>query len=257
MAPPAVLVRETIRAARELFDVGDELTLGGPDDGVVLVNTVPAAVIRWYGNAWWITPLTMPVLVDDAPLAAEQQLHHGQEISSSAMPGWRLRFLVGDRERVLDELRHVEASTDRMTGLLNRRLAYQQLERIPSGIVMMVDIDRLKQINHQLGILAGDFTIKRTASILAAHVAWPDVVARYGGEEFVVVMREVELVEARALAERIRRAAEPRFVYETDSITATLSIGLGVHAGEGTPALVAAEEQLDQAKATGRNRVCG
>ena len=256
MAPPAVLVRESIRAARALFDVGDELTLGGPEDDVLGIM-VPAALIRWHSNAWWIAPLQIPVLVDDAPLVTEQPLHHGQEISSTDQPGWRLRFLVGDRERVLDELRHVEATIDRMTGLVNRRTAARQLERIASGVVMMIDIDRLNQINDQLGMLAGDSAIKRTAAILKAHIAWPDLAARYGGEEFLVLLPDIELVEARALAERIRRAAEPSFVFETDSITATLSIGLGVHAGTGTFVLGDAEEQLDQAKTTGRNRVCG
>lgn len=256
MAPPAVLVRESIRVARELFDVGDELVIGGPEDGDVLDITIPVATIRWHGDAWWIAPHS-PVLVDDVLLSAEQPLRHGQQISSTDLRGWRLRFLVGDRERVLDELRHVEGAIDAMTGLLNRRLAYQQLDRIRSGVVMMIDIDRLKQINDQLGMLAGDATIRRTAAILAAHVAWPHVAARYGGEEFLVVMPGVELAVARGLAERIRRAAEPAFLFEEDPITATLSIGLGVHAGEGTVALVAAENQLDQAKTTGRNRVCG
>lgn len=253
----AVLLRESRRAVRQLFDLGDGLTLGGSDDGVIVRTTSPAAVISQRDGAWWIQPGQVPVLVDDEILVRDQPLRHGQSITSADQLGWRLRFFTGDRERVLDELRHVEHAVDSLTGVLKRAVAYRQLDRIESGVVMMVDLDHLKRINDQLGMPAGDFAIRRTAAILRAHVAWPDIVARYGGEEFLVVMPGVDLVQARALAERIRRAAEPSFVYEGDAITATISIGLGLHDGETTIAMRHADDALMRAKTEGRNRVSG
>lgn len=250
-----MLIREPAHdALQQVFELREETTIGGRGDGVDVASS-PVAVVTWRDGVWWIRPLDPDTLVDDAPLVGEVALRHGQTIERRHI--WRLRFLLGDRVRAREELRHVETFADGLTMLLNRRTAYAMLERMRAGMVMLADIDRLKQINDRCGMMAGDHTIRRTAAILRAHVAWPNLAARYGGEEFLVVMPDATIEAARTLAEQIRIAAEPSIVWEGERLVATLSIGLAPHTGDGTPALRAADEALGQAKGTGRNRVVG
>lgn len=250
---PAVLVRDSAgRELRTIFEVTDGFAL----DGLRADHHAPVAVIVWRDDAWWIEPREGPVLIDDVELTTPARLRHGCAISDRDLRGWRLRFLVGDRARALTELRHYEETVDPLSGLFNRRVMYQALERMTSGVLLFLDIDRLKQINDYYGMLAGDTTIKRTASVLRAHIAWPNFVARYGGEEFVIGMPSASLDNARVLAEQIRRACEPAFPFEDDLITATVSIGLAAHT-TGTTALYESEEAMQQAKLHGRNRVSG
>jgi diguanylate cyclase (GGDEF)-like protein len=213
-------------------------------------------VIVWRDDGWRIEPREATVLVDDVALTAPAPLRHGCAITDSDLRGWRLRFLVGDRTRALTELRYFEETVDPLSGLFNRRVMYAALERMTSGVLLFVDIDRLKQLNDYYGMLAGDTAIKRTASILRAHIAWPNFVARYGGEEFVIGMPKASLDAARALAEQIRRACEPPFPFETELVTATVSIGLALQTS-GAAAIDDSEEAMRQAKLDGRNRVEG
>lgn len=257
---PAILVREaTHDMLRAVFDVVAETTIGGMSEAVHVGADEVVAVVRWRDDAWWIARAdTAPeVEVGHELLRGERVLRHGDAIESARRPGWRLRFLIGDRATALDELRHAETVLDGLTGLLDRRTAYRMLDRMTSGVVMLIDLDRLKQLNDRCGMMAGDAAIRRTAEIVKARVAWPAVAARYGGEELVVVMPEASLDDARALAEQIRVAAEPTFVFDDMTLEATVSIGLGVHTGSGTVALRAADEALAQAKTGGRNRVIG
>ncbi len=243
---------------RRVYELTGEATIGGLGEDIDLDVGIqgPLAVVAWSDDRWRIRPCSPSVKLDELPLLDEVELRHGQTIADLER-GWRLRFMVGDRESALDELRHVETVIDGLTHLLNRRVAYQMLERMTSGAVMLIDIDWLKMINDRYGMMAGDLSIRRTANILRAHVVWPDVVARYGGEEFVVLMPHRDLAEARAIAEQIRRASEATFEHEGELLTATVSIGVAAHIGEGRAALQAADQALADAKRQGRNRVVG
>jgi diguanylate cyclase (GGDEF)-like protein len=254
---PALLIREPSHdTLQQVFELGEETTIGGLAHGVNVGSESPLATVSWRDGAWWIRPSVDGVLVDDVPLEGELALRHGQLISRP--PRWCLRFLLGDRARALDELRHINTVTDGLTMLLNRRALFQLLERTTAGVVMLIDIDWTKSINDRFGMMAGDRTIRRTAAILHAHVAWPDLVARYGGEEFVVVMPHATPDEARVLAEQLRLAAEPPFLFEGEPITATISIGFQAWLpGGGRATLEVADENLAAAKSTGRNRVVG
>jgi len=258
MTPPAVLVREgTWNVRQAVFELVGEVSIGGLVDDVNVGAEGPLAKLAWDDRAWRIQPCSPAVLIDDVPLVGELSLRHGQAITSINPRGWKLRFLAADRDRALEELRHYEAVTDCMTGMLDRRIAYRVLERMTTGVVMLIDIDWLKCVNDQYGMMAGDAVIKRTAKLVRDRVAWPNLAARYGGEELVVLMPGSTLDDARVLAEEIRAAAEPPFVFEGEPLTAPVSIGLAIHAGEGTPALRAADEAMAQAKQQGRNRVVG
>ena len=94
---------------------------------------------------------------------------------------------------------NVEASTDWLTGLPNRKLLFERLSQelarsarsgAPCGLAIL-DLDNFKSFNDKFGHLAGDQLLRVVASAIKASVRETDLVARYGGEEFVVVLGEV------------------------------------------------------------------
>jgi diguanylate cyclase len=113
-----------------------------------------------------------------------------------------------------NEKLEVEAHTDPLTGLHNRR-AWDQLlaseeERCRryghSACVLMVDIDNLKGVNDSLGHAAGDALIRRAAQALRTAARELDVVARLGGDEFAVLAIECDRAGAEAMVQRARSA---------------------------------------------------
>ena len=141
------------------------------------------------------------------------------------------------------ELTHAreEASTDALTGLLNRRGFDNQIKKLLNDrrrngtnfSVVIVDIDHFKDINDNYGHLFGDKTLKVFARMLDDKTRSTDHVARFGGEEFIILLPETGLDNAYNVAEHIRKAVENLKVKNTktgeqlDSITA--SIGVACH----------------------------
>ena len=174
------------------------------------------------------------------------------------------QFRVGQEERVRAErLAHL----DPLTGVNNRRAFYDKTGALWSNTirhqhdasVMLIDIDRFKQINDAHGHAHGDAVLQATVGILRQSVRQGDVLARWGGEEFIVFMPETSLHEAMVLAERLREAiAVMRVPCETGETAVTASVGVAQKEdAHGTlDALIAtADECLYQAKQQGRNRV--
>lgn len=164
-----------------------------------------------------------------------------------------------------EELQHA-ASTDKLTGLMNRRrfldvaerelLQYERYRRDCSIIVL--DLDHFKRVNDQYGHSVGDSVLKQTAEILLHCSRKQDAVARWGGEEFVMLLPATELDAANVVAERIRQYIEDRDY--GSGVRLTGSLGVASLARLDTVdigALVnAADDMLYQAKHGGRNRVC-
>ncbi|MCV6824975.1 MULTISPECIES: diguanylate cyclase [Halocynthiibacter] len=171
------------------------------------------------------------------------------------------------RENVQDGLRM--AVIDPLTGLYNRRYALPHLKHIANRAkgsqrdyaVMMLDLDRFKQVNDTYGHAAGDAVIREVAERIRASLRSVDLVARYGGEEFLIAMPETSLEQARIAAERVRRIVEatPISIPGTNhQITATLSIGVAIaDSATQTPddLLKRADSALYVAKSDGRNQV--
>ena len=158
--------------------------------------------------------------------------------------------------------------TDDLTGLHNRRYGDEQLRAALSWArrhdepmaVLLVDVDRFKQVNDRLGHQGGDAVLSAVAERLRANARAEDVVARWGGEEFLVVSRLADLTHATLLAERIRSAVADRPVtVHGAQLTVTASVGgtAGVvDAGTTAEALLAAADRnLYRAKDEGRDRV--
>ena len=155
------------------------------------------------------------------------------------------------RVRTLEEM----ASTDWLTGKLNRRGVAQAIEGVEHQFqtVVMFDIDGLKQINDTFGHRVGDKFIKHLTTRIAANLKDTDIFGRWGGDEFVLLLPH-GLKDSKTIVERVIAACQesPLVVGET-SIPVHLSAGLA-NWGEGEnfdKALANADSALYAAKHRG------
>ena len=108
-------------------------------------------------------------------------------------------------------LLHGRATTDGLTGLLNRRhfedmLRVQMMTSIEHGkslSLLVIDVDKFKEINDGLGHTQGDKILIEVSHLLAASLREPDRLARWGGDEFIMVMPRVQPDEALQVANRL------------------------------------------------------
>ncbi len=124
------------------------------------------------------------------------------------------------------------ALIDSLTGVNNRRNMIRQLQReidrsnrLGTTIsVLMVDIDKFKEINDSFGHVAGDNVLRHVAQLLVSQLRKVDVVCRYGGDEFVVLMPDTGREQAEAARDRILRS--PADAAEKPQVAYTLSVGV-------------------------------
>ena len=140
-------------------------------------------------------------------------------------------------QRSLEEhLRHL-AATDPLTGLANYRrltevldLEVKRAERTGRGFaVLMLDVDRMKQINDRYGHLVGDRALRRVADALLGSCRSLDTVARYGGDEFAMVMPETGSEGAAAIERRVR----DRLCSATEDFPLSASVGVALYPRDG------------------------
>lgn len=160
-----------------------------------------------------------------------------------------------------------QATTDGMTGLLNKRALIAEAERrlkVAARFnkplsVLVTDIDHFKRVNDTYGHDVGDVVIKGLGDVLRRIKRDTDVVARFGGEEFVIICEQTDQEGALNLAERIRRELEnTTFQTELGPLNVTASVGVAPFpaAGKDWPSLFkATDEALYVSKRSGRNRV--
>jgi diguanylate cyclase (GGDEF)-like protein len=180
------------------------------------------------------------------------------------------RFLTGgnveaEYHEEIYRLTIIDALTDihnkrYLTEFLDRELARSARYARPLSL-LMIDLDRFRQVNETLGHLGGDFTLRELSSRIKGNVRKEELFARYGGEEFAVVLPETPCDGAVILGERIRAVVETQpFRYEDKVYNVTISVGVATTVGDAamTPdaLLRQADEKLYQAKGEGRNRVC-
>ena len=166
--------------------------------------------------------------------------------------------------------RHFEeaATVDGLTGLRNRRwlddaFARQLARTVRVGqpaSLLMIDIDRFKDLNDRFGHLVGDAVLCRVAQMLARNLRPRDLLARFGGEEFAVLLPETDGGEASTIADRLRGAVErPPDAGRPHGALPAATVSIGVATAQLSDSLEAllslADEALYRAKEGGRNRV--
>lgn len=186
---------------------------------------------------------------------------------------------ITKRKQAEDEIRNL-AFFDALTQLPNRRLLDDRLEHAVAaskrsgryGAVMFLDLDNFKPLNDTHGHKAGDLLLVEVARRLSSCVREVDTVARFGGDEFVVVLSELDEVEAECVAqtcivaEKIRAAlAEPYWLaYNVSGTTKMIihhhcaaSIGAALFNSKSSAEqiLKCADKAMYQAKEAGRNSI--
>ncbi len=158
------------------------------------------------------------------------------------------------------------ARTDELTGLANRRDMHQRLlaefgRYQRSGhhfSVVLIDLDLFKRINDEYSHNAGDAVLKQFADLMRAVLRQADVPARWGGEEFLVLLPDTSLLQALALAERLREEVEQtRFRFQDKRLPVTISAGVcSISQVDSIDHLLRqADLNLYEAKQSGRNRI--
>ena len=154
-----------------------------------------------------------------------------------------------------------EARVDSLTGLANRRALEEVLaaeiaraHRFTHQLaVVLLDLDRFKEINDSFGHAAGDVMLRAVSRLLTSLARQGDTVARWGGEEFVVVLPETDLAGAERFAERLRRTIEAQSVGDMQT-SASCGVATMLPEDNVEELLRAADQALYQAKTNGRNR---
>ncbi len=187
------------------------------------------------------------------------------EMRARVRSGIRVLDLQSGLLEAQEALRH-HATLDHLTGLWNRRMILDQLDRELSRVrrerrpltIAMIDVDRFKRVNDTHGHAAGDAVLRDIAAGIRSQLREYDFIGRYGGEEFLLLLPGCSAADGLIIAERVRNkiASEPvRYGDMVISVTASLGI-----ASTRTPGIVASEiiatadAALYRAKANGRNR---
>lgn len=169
------------------------------------------------------------------------------------------------RLALLDITERRQAKLDPLTGLINRRMFHDCLEHairkahrdgLPVAL-MLIDLDRFKEVNDNLGHDKGDILLIETARRIAECVRESDTVARMGGDEFTVILPELEDVSiVERIAQNIIARLAMLFKLGTDSAYVSASIGITLYpsdAKEAETLLKNADQAMYAAKNAGRN----
>jgi len=169
--------------------------------------------------------------------------------------------LALNQSRLVQRLR-VDAGTDPLTGLKNRRVLFEKHGEgpLPVGTAIAIfDLDHFKKVNDEYGHAAGDEVLKHFSKLLERQTRGTMIAARTGGEEFVLVLQNTSVSPAQVIVDRIREAfAQSTVQTKNGPLNCTVSVGLSF-ASDSKRALDAVMHEADQAlyraKRNGRNRV--
>ena len=222
---------------------------------ITLVSTVLSVLLTWVGNAvfmpdvpveeWLYISAIVPVII--SPLVSTAVLS--------------LVYQLAEARAALVTM----SETDPLTGVGNRRCFVQRAEHAlaharhaggPLSIVLM-DIDRFKQLNDTYGHAVGDAALVAVATACREILRAGDVFCRWGGEEFIVLLAAEDIDAACRLAERLRANVEAASIAGVPAgVTVSLGVAALTDSAQTLDDITAlADHQLYRAKDSGRNRV--
>lgn len=220
------------------------------------VAQVAACLLVWAALGFPFQPYSsMPVILASLPF----MFVYPMAISSAAY-GLARKVVRQNRQ-----LAHI-SRTDPLTGLQNRlhwddsataTMTYCARSSKDAALIV-IDVDRFKEINDFHGHLVGDAVLRRVAATLQAATRMTDTASRIGGDEFVLILMDIDLGGALAIAERVRHAVEDARFDDAPSLRCTVSIGVARMGPKTVSAAMwmrHADNALYRAKQLGRNAV--
>ena len=267
-----------------------ELAFAEADDTVQLALAIGLAAALLASALAWLAARRLSVdlyaLADAASgveagrpgsdIPATQSSREVQQLSQSL--GRMTHHLLAAREAMEEKVRlrtleleaanralDLQARTDALTGLLNRRgfetqmafaVSLARRSSRPLSLIT-VDVDHFKRVNDTHGHEAGDEVLRRLARTLESRLRGSDVVARLGGEEFVALLPDTDLNGAQSIAQALVTA----MAEQQDPVVGTITVSAGVATmrgaeDNGAAMLRRGDAALYEAKGQGRNRVC-
>jgi diguanylate cyclase (GGDEF)-like protein len=187
-----------------------------------------------------------------------------RELNARIQSGERILDLEAKLLTAEKDLRH-EATHDRLTGLWNRGMVLDYLERTVKRVrwsgerltVALADVDHFKSVNDTYGHDAGDHVLREVARRIRSSLRDVDAVGRYGGEEFLIVLASHDSVGQLAALDRVCLAVRQMpFDVGRARVNLTLSMGaarLVSAESDGANLISAADEAMYRAKGEGRN----
>ena len=174
------------------------------------------------------------------------------------------RKFFREREKELVNKLHIQATTDQLTGISNRRVVFEELESAYADLhtnnrgdfsVIMIDIDFFKSVNDTYGHSGGDEVLKAMANVLKNYIHEPNIVGRIGGEEFLAVIFDQDDIQT--YCDNLRREIHTiKVSYENHEISITASGGVAItsESGNASDVINKADERLYDAKKSGRDK---
>lgn len=268
-----------------IFDIVGALSYASSLAAIMIIITLSVGLSIWrkghplalyflLGHGFFFTFNALAVLYYKSILDFSYITKHGVGIGIM-LEALMLAFIVAYRIKMLEQVKasqeqlRIEAQTDSLTGLYNRRYFHRRANELlhkakaqdVAMAVLAIDLDDFKQVNDAYGHQVGDKVLVELAKLLRESCRSHDVVARFGGEEFVMLLYRTSLESAEAIAETLRRQVRT-LAFDNivnEDLLVTVSVGVtavDLNISSIELALHDADTALYQAKGSGRDRVC-
>lgn len=216
-------------------------------------------------HTWQVVGLAAALVVGPGAIVWQLVRLMGGSAVPTAVLSAALVVLVSMRVAAMVRRVNDQATTDDLTGLPNRRALHRVAAArlvdpdVPQALLML-DLDRFKEVNDSLGHHAGDEMLVEVATRLRSVLRGDDLLARLGGDEFAVLLEGAGRAEAIDVAEHLEAALREPFQLDELTVHSTASIGISLfpeHGRELSTLMRKADIAMYRAKTTGGHRVHG
>ena len=234
-----------------------------PDDREIVWKTVSEAVSRH-------KPFEIEYRIITLSGQIKQVREQGNAVKNDMETPEELEGYIQDITQLhqLSRKLYRQKTYDELTGVFNARTFQKKLKRATEDVrknktthvLFLIDLDRFSIINESCGIMSGDDLLRKVADIIRYGIRAEDEVGRISGDKFVVLLKNFDLEQARAIAENIREQISAlEYEWDEHRFTLTGSIGMVLISKEKSDAiklLAHANELCNVAKQRGRNLTC-